>query len=96
MHYTYFKAGKMTEIVSFAQKNSKFFAVKNGMVFFINRLKLETVLAFLCLLGEFNNRFLNVKSGNITSWIRSKKLLNIELLQEISDFVLDYKIKKFF
>ena len=90
------KTEKIAEINNFAQKNSMFFVLQKDTVFFINRLKLEAVLSFLCLLSEFNEKFGGTEYGNITQWLRSKKLLMPELLSEISLFVSSFSEKNIF
>ena len=94
MHKTSLKIKKMSAIITFAQKTSEFFAVKNGVVFFINRMKLEKILSLLCLLGEFNEEFMEKECGNLTQWLKTKKLFTTELLYEISDFTTENLAQK--
>ena len=87
MQKTDLKTKKLSAINIFAQKASKIFAINNGTVFFINRMKLEKVLSLLCLLAEFNENFMYVEFGNVTKWLKKKRLLTPEFLYEISEIV---------
>lgn len=85
-----FKTKNLSAVITFAEKTSKLFVVKKGTIFFINRIKLEKILSLLCLLGEFNEKFMEVESTNITQWLKEKKLFNLELLYEIAEITTTY------
>ena len=90
MQKTNVKTKNKSALINFAQKNSKFYAIKGDTVFFVNRMKLEEILSLLCLLCEFNEKFMYVQNGDITLWLKENRLLVSELLYEISDMSAQY------
>ncbi len=74
----------VSPVINIFGENQKIFAQKNGLVYFIDAKKLDKILSLMCLLGEYNEYCCFSKEKNITQWLKNKKLLTTEILEEIS------------
>ena len=84
----------LTPMINLSNNSSKIFVKKKNRIYIIDIRKLDKVLSFMCLLGEFNDYMISSQKTNITDWLADKKLLKEEFLLQISANIFESNLQE--